>query len=294
VSSEGSFRWLAGVCATGVLAGGLYLRFDYDLPLPRRPPKPKPTDVAAAFRALDYDPNVYRAAVEKDAADAGLKPPSLEELGQFLPYDVVEPARAVHPGGPPITSRDLAVSMRSARLPISLPNGTFVTMHAILRVENRTDGFVAYHVDTRPSVNPRLCFEKADLPHNAIALAPRETIERTECGRDIEGVTVERIETLAIPALSYRYVSLLYPSHIGLDPRPTRGHQPKTGSICNDIPEQAIRLAMEKGKVSWRDVIDFYARHSCKRFIFPEGYQAFTRSQERPLPVTPAAAASRP
>jgi hypothetical protein len=89
-------------------------------------------------------------------------------------------------------------------------------------------------------------------------------------------------------------VGRLFPPHIGLDARPTRGHRPRAGIICADIPEQAIRIAMEKGATSWRDVIDFYARHSCVRHIFYEEYKAFARAGAYELPVAPGDRASRP
>ena len=288
-------RWLGGLGAVALLAGGLYLRFDYEPRLPRRPPRPPPADVNAAFRALDLDANVYRAGVEKDAFEAGLAPPHLEELGALYPYDVVEPRRTLHASGASLETRDLSMSLRTQRVAASTNRGSVTTNHIVLRIENRSAEHVAYRVDTRPPGDPRLCHEKGDLRHNAMALAPRQAIERTECAREgIDTLRVERVETMRLPPLAFHYVSRLYPAHIGLDPRPTRGHQPPKGSICGDIPEQAIRRAMEKGTTSWRDVIDFYARHSCVRFIFPEGYKAFSRAGERALPASATVGATAP
>jgi hypothetical protein len=297
--NEESFRWLAGFLALGVLGGGLFLRFDYEPQMPRRPSRPPPQDTMAAFRALDWDPNIYRAAVEKDAAELGLPAAAADELTRLLPYDVVEPHKVLRAGGATLDTRDLSLSVRTDRLAAKHNQATVVTRHAILRIANRTDGFVAYRVDTVPPIDPFACYEKGDLRHNAVALGPKETVERTECGREgVDSVTVERVETMALPPLSYHYVSWLFPAHIGLDPRPTRGHQPKvgpkTGNICADIPEQEIRRAMAKGAVSWRDVVDFYARHPCTRYIFHEQYKAFTKAGERPLPSAPGVPANRP
>jgi hypothetical protein len=293
--SDRRFQIPAVLAAVALLAGGLWLRFDYEPRLPRRPPRPPPADVNAAFRALDLDANVYRAGVEKDAFEAGLAPPHLEELGALYPYDVVEPRRTLRASGSSLETRDLALSLRTGRVVNPTNKGTFTQNHIILRIENRTPEHVAYRVDTRPPGDPRLCFEKGDLPHNAIALMPRQTVERTECAREgIDTVRIDRVETMRLPPLAFHYVSRLYPSHIGLDPRPARGHHSPKGSICGDIPEQAIRRATEKGEISWRDVIDFYARHSCARYIFPAGYKSFSRASERPLPAVSSVGAARP
>lgn len=277
------------------MAGGLYLRFDYEPRLPPRPPRPPPQDTMAAFRSLDWDPNIYRAGVERDAAELHLPPSAPDDLGRLFPYEVAEPHRTLKIGGSSLETHDLTLSLSGARMQAKQNQVMVVTRHLVLRITNRTDEYLAYRVETKPPIDPFVCHEKNDLPHNAIALAPKESIERTECGREgIDSVTVERVETLELPALSYHYVSRLFPQHIGLDPRSTRGHETKSGKICADIPEQTIRLGMEKGVVTWRDVIDFYARHPCMRYIFYEGYKAFAKAQERALPVVPGAPPARP
>src|SRR5688500_16929122 len=114
--TEESFRWLAGILALGLAGGGLFLRFDYEPSLPRRPPRPPPQDTMAAFRALDWDPNIYRAAVEKDAAELGLAANAVDELTRLFPYDVVEPHRVLRAGGASIDTRDLGLSLRTERV----------------------------------------------------------------------------------------------------------------------------------------------------------------------------------
>src|SRR5262249_54492597 len=146
-----------------------------------------------------------------------------------------------------------------------------------LRIENKTDHHLAYRILATMPLDPRGCVEKVDLPHNAVALAPLEVVERTECGRAVGSLTIDRVETVELPALAYLYASQVQPAHIGLDARETHGHKPPRGSVCTDIPEQAILRGTEKSVVSWRDVIDFYARHDCHSYIFPVGYHAFTK-----------------
>jgi hypothetical protein len=278
--SDGSFRLTALAVCGLVFAGGMYLRFHADVPMPKLPSGPAPAS-AATLRSLDFSVNVYRALVEKDAVEAGVPVPGTDELEQLFPYDVAEPRHLLTAFGAAFETRDLVISLR-----VEPPaNGGD---QLVLRIENKTDRHVAYHVDTRPSDDAHFCVYKIDIPHDAMALAPHEVINRTECGLRPgapASLWVDRVETMIVPALSYHYVSRLFPAHIGLDVRATRGHVPPKGAICTDIPEQAIRRGIEKGEVSWRDVVDFYARESCAKFIFPVGYRAFTKAGERPLPV---------
>ena len=296
LSNDGGFwsdeRFRLGAIAVGALAValGLYLRFDYALPMPPLPARPRPDPVT--LRSLDFTANMYQALVEKDALDYGVPPPRMEDLAQLFPYDVAEPKATLSPGAAPLETRDLTLSVRVGRA------GALATDHVILRIENHSDSDVAYRVETRPGASdPRTCMDKSDLPHNALALAPHEVVERTECTTRnglVTSVTVTRVETMAIPPLSYFYVSRLYPQHIGLDVRTTRRHVPPKGAICTDIPEQAILRGIEKGAVSWRDVIDFYARESCAKFIFPVGYRAFTEAGQQTLPVPMKGPTSQP
>ncbi len=274
------FHFGAFALAALILGGGLYKRFDYEVPMPPLPARPKVDP--PSLRSLDFTANMYRALVEKDALDYGVAVQAPADLEQVFPYAADEPAHLLTPGGPPLETRDLSLSLRIGHA------GALAIDHLILRIENRTDSSVAYRVETRPGGDPRTCMDKNDLPHNALALAPHEAVERTECTTRlgaVASVTVVRVETMLVPPLSYYYVSRLFPPHIGLDARTTRRHVPPKGAICTDIPEQAIRRALENGGTSWRDVIDFYARESCAKFIFPVGYRAFTIAEQRPLPV---------
>jgi hypothetical protein len=233
---------------------------------------------------LDYSANVYRAALEADSRTYGVGPTTPEELARVFPYEREEPKAS-----PPVETRFLNITARIAPISASFQGGTVTADHVVLRIENRSDRWLAYRVDTTPEATAQRCLEKADTPHDAIALAPGQAVERTECmvRGGVGGVTVDQVETMIVPPLSYYYVSKLFPPHIAEDARVTRAHAPPKGKLCESIPEQAIRRAMERGQTTWRDVIDFYARHDCERYLFPSGYRAFQRPGERPLPVPP-------
>ena len=288
------FRVVAVGAALLLFAGGMRVRFGYELPMPPPPAHPRGAS-AQDLHSLDYSKNLYRAQLESDARDYGVPIPGVELELPFA-YDLSEPHQVVSVGGAPFETRDLILAARVDRVAARFSNGSMTSDHLILRIENKTDHPIAYRVETKPSsVDPRLCMEKGDLVQNSVALAPHAVAERTECATrngSVTSVVVLRVETLALPAISYYYVSRLFPAHVGLDPRTTRGHRPPKASICADIPEQAIRRAVEKGETSWHDVIDFYARQSCEKYMFPPGYRAFTKPHERDLPVAPGVSGS--
>lgn len=264
-----------------MFALGLGARFSYSVEPPPMPKRPLARPVEPIGK-LDYSKNVYRAALEADSGTYGVSKTTPEDLSGVLAYDRETPRRK-----PPVETRFLRVTSHVAPVGAGFSGGTATTDHIVLRIENATDRWLAYRVDTTPDAGEGRCVDKADLPHNAIALAPGQAVERTECQvrGNIDGVTVDSIETIVLPPLSYYYVSRVFPAHIGENARATRGHVAPKAKICANIPEQAIRRALERGEVTWRDVVDFYARHDCDRYLFPAGYRAFRRPGERALPV---------
>lgn len=267
---------------------GTWLRFYQGFtpvlpPMPDKPAAATPRDV----RNADYTPGIYATYVAKDAAAYGVLT-SVENLAEPFVYELSAGKKTLDKKDGPYAAGPLRLSVRVEKLDSVTSRGTYSTEHLILRIENKSTDYLAYRIETAAGGSSRACMAKGDLPHNALALSPGEVQERTECiYRDGMTLQIKSAETMAIPALSYYYVSRLYPPHIGLDARTSRGHRPPRGEACTDIPEQAIRSALEKGAATWRDLIDFYGRHRCDTYLFPPGYRAFYRKGERPLPVPP-------
>jgi hypothetical protein len=88
-------------------------------------------------------------------------------------------------------------------------------------------------------------------------------------------------------------VSSLPAAALDLDPRDrlaARGHRPAGGrSPCRVFHSAEVSSAVASGSATWRDLIDFYARHSCAIYSFASDYKAFERAGQRPLPVAPSA-----
>lgn len=277
---------VAGACVAALAIGiGAWARFDSELggllpPLPPQPPPPTAEDV----RKTDFTPEMYRAYLSRDADTYGVDGMDPARLADVFPYRYTEPDAIL--GASPLDVPGLRLSVRAETLSAQASSGTYRAEHLILSVQNLTDSHLAYRITTNAGVGDSRCSAKATIGHDAIALRPHQTIERSECLASPQArVRVETVETMVIPELSYFYVSRLYPPQIGYDQRTTRGHEPPKGEPCKFLPEQQIRKGLTDGSLGWRDVIDFYARHRCETYLFPTGYHAFTRAGELPLPV---------
>jgi hypothetical protein len=279
----------ASVAAVLVLVAGLVVRFNYELTLPSKPPRPPPPD-NAALRRMDFEnPDIYKAYLEQDSTTYGADRTTPADLDAPFPYERSEASQNLRPGDPAIETGMLRVSARVQKLEIRGRSGKSAAEHFILRIENKRQHPVAYRVQTTFGAgSDESCNKKGGLPHNALAIPAGATVERAECFYHPKmAVTVQLIEAMELPSLSYFYVSRLFPAHIGISDRTSAGHRIPAGAPCATVPQQTILIGMEKGTVSWRDVIDFYARHRCETYDFPLGYRAFTSKGQYRLPVSP-------
>jgi hypothetical protein len=159
-----------------------------------------------------------------------------------------------------------------------------------LVVENPGDQAVAYQVSTRVSSGNAACVNRTNLPHNGNVVAAHGKEVRSECvwKRGME-VWIDRIESAPISPMNAFFLSQVPPQALGVDDRIAQGHwaQLPTGmSPCNVSMPQSVMRALEDGKTRWRDLADYYLRHPCGTYAFPDGYQAFTSDGEQQVPVT--------
>lgn len=278
--SEGRFRLAAYIGTAGAFLFLLSMRFDGAFALP---PKPKPP-AAPSARVLDemkYNADYYREILLEDSRKFALNPPaSVEEMGKRFPYENLEQQKRLAPGG----TLDLGTLKLTARVE---KRDNWRDPHLVLRIENTTDQPVAYSVQTSTGRDPARCLKKANLQHNAMAIPARQFVDRTECMyREGMEFAILRVETVRLPALSYHYVSRLDPLDLVMDERASKGHEAPAGGLCKSLNNQIIRVDMQRQKVSWRDIIDFYARHRCEEYAWPRGYRAFNADGQYTLPVS--------
>ena len=271
----------------GVLVGGAlliiaitYVRFCGSLALPAKPPPPTSQTSGTARQLLNSaasSPSAYEEYLHKDAAAAGVRAPTIDQMSRKLAYHVDEPREgySLEPGRPPIEKAGLRLHLERS--------GDAV----LLVVQNLLESDVAYNVATSPSLGAQLCNQARPLPFNAMVIARRGSETRTECAwRDGLAIVVTKVETVEVPPLSSWYLSQTPPALVGLDERVARGHRgASTSEPCRAVASAAVRTGIDRGDIGWRDLVDFYARHRCQSYQFPLEYRAFKSDGERALPA---------
>jgi hypothetical protein len=277
-ASESQFR--IGVLAGGALlvAAITYLRFCGSLSLPPKPPAPAgPTGTERQLLARSTGtPAVYQSFVERDAQAAGVRVPTIEEMGRKLAYRGEEGRHVLEPGKPP-------VELAGLRLHVERSNESIV-----LVMQNVLDSDIAYEVTTQPSVGG--CNAARPLPFNAMIIAKGASETRTECvWRDGMSIIATKVETLEVSPLSAWYLAQVPPKLVGIDDRIVRGHHIAGREQCSSVMSAVVRSGIERGDITWRDLADFYARHRCQTYQFPSKYRAFKSDGAQSLPAVDAA-----
>lgn len=270
----------------GVLIGGallavaiIYVRFCGSLALPEKSAPPsEPTGTARQLLTQSTaSPAMYQDLLQRDAAIAGVRAPSIEEMSRRLAYHVDEPRQ-----GYTLVPGKSGIERAGLRLHVERSGDAVV-----LVIQNLLESDVAYNVTTTPTLGSSICDAARPLPFNALVIAKGSTETRTECAwRDGLAIVVNKVETVELPRLSSWYVGQLPPRLVGIEDRIARGHRGvETKEPCSSVVSAVVRTGVERGVIGWRDLIDFYARHRCQTYQFPSSYRAFKSDGERSLPA---------
>jgi hypothetical protein len=276
--TDAQFRIGVGVAGIALVAGIAAVRFCGELSLPAKPPPPVVLHGTSSelLTRSSASPVMYQDFIARDAVEAGVRAPTLEEMSRKLPYRVDEARHVLEIGPPPVEIAGLRV--RAIRLEDALA----------LEIANATGSDLAYNVATAPV--SAACGNAPAQAFNAMTIHPRGREIRVECAwRDGIALAVTRVETVEVLPLSAWYVDHVPPSAVGIEPRIARGHQqPASGAPCAFALSQAVRSGLERGEIGWRDLIDFYARHRCQTYQFPMSYRAFRTDGARSVPAVSA------
>lgn len=247
---------LVGVIASGRFCGSVAI-----------PPKPAaPVFATAAESTLIAEaaaaPAVYKDYLAKDAAEAGVTVPSLEDMARELPYRFDDERRILEVGDKPIAVVGLTLAVTRTEDALTL------------EIVNTTSATVAYHVATEP-IPTTNCNSAQALPFNAITLTRGAKISRVECSwRAGMSLAIKRVELVELPPLSAWYLAHVPPPLLGIEPRIARGHRAERAATCSAIPSHALESGLKTGEIVWRDLVDFYARYRCQSYQFPLTYRA--------------------
>jgi hypothetical protein len=272
------FRIGVGVAGIALVAGIAAVRFCGRVSLPPKPPPPAVPHGTSSelLTRSSASPVVYQDFVARDAAEAGVRAPALDELSRKLPYRVDDARHVLKVGRPALAIA--GVLLRAIRMEDALA----------LEIANATGTDIAYDVVTAPL--GEACNAAPARAFNAMTIHPHGREIRVECAWH-EGIAlaVSLVETVEVPPLSAWYLDHVPPSAVGIEPRFARGHlAPETAARCAFAMPQAVRSGLERGEIGWRDLIDFYARHRCQTYQFPLLYRAFKQDSERSVPAVAA------
>lgn len=269
----------------GVIAGSIVLaavitslRFCGHLSLPPKPAEPKgPTGTSRELLTRSAaSPQVYQHYLEEDAQAAGVRAPTTEEMSRKFAYRVDEARHPLELGKPPLEIAGLRVHLERAGDQVSLV------------IQNTLDTDVAYHVVTN-ATSLVACNDARPLPFNAMILHKGGQETRAEC---IAGqpLYLTKVETLEVPPLAAWYLAQLPPALVGLEEQVARGHRGlATKEPCTVGVPAVVKSGMERGEITWRDLVDFYARHRCQTYQFPSTYRALTSDGQRVIPAVDGA-----
>ena len=274
-----SFRLGVIIGGAVLVAGITYLRFCGEVTLPPKPPVlAHQTESARQLLSQSTSsPEIYLDQLSRDAAAAGVHAPTLDDMERKL-ADRIDDSRHVLELGQPLETAGLRLTLIKA-----------ADDQIAMQIDNLTTSDVAYFVQSTPSIGDAVCNGARPLAFNAMIVHQGASETRTECVfRNGISIAVTRVETIELSPLSSWYVSQVPPATVGVEERIARGHRrPQTRERCTGVLAQAVRGGMDRGQITWRDLIDFYARHRCQSFQFPVSYRAFKSDGEHPLPVEP-------
>jgi hypothetical protein len=271
---------------TGVIAGAILLiavitsvRFCGNLSLPPKPAQ-QPHGATGTSRQLltksAASPEGYQRFLQTDAELAGVRAPTVEEMSRKLVYRVDEARHVLELGKPPI-------ELAGLRLHIERTGD-----QVVLVIVNTLDSDVAYHVVTN-AANAYACRGARPLPFNAMVLHKGDQQTRAEC---IAGTPlyVTKAETLELLPLSAYYLSQLPPKLVGLDDHTAAGHRGSSSAErCVAVMATVVQSGIERGDITWRDLVDFYARHRCQTYRFPSSYHAVNADGQTAIPAVDSA-----
>lgn len=259
------------------------LSSDGPLPTPRpAPPPPEDTVVKSARFKKGY----YQAQVDDDCKALKIRRVGATTLKQGNPFRVEFSGRQTLKLKGKLDTESLRLRVLRRKLMVGEEGRGIRAPHLVLRIENKTDRFLAYRIETK--VLGGESSAKAILGHNAIALKPSEKLTRTESLiRESSRLTITKVELLEVTRLGYHYISRLDPLRLQYSKRTATGHQYQGLRSCKLIPWRTIKNGLRSGTTRWYDVLDFYSRHSCVEYTFFNGY-SWSENGPDSLPVRPS------
>ncbi len=250
-------------------------------------------EVAEQRAALEAPAASFERAIEDAAKELQLPVPTLAELGAPHAYALELDTPTVLGTGKSWSSPHLRITAVTEKVMYQQHGASVSASHAIARIENVSTTPVAYSVRVTSAERGR-CEVRGSRMHNATALRPAERADVVVCAGG-GPIRLDRVEVLELGELGHRFVSRVPPRALGADEVTANAHRPMPHvEACSGLDASALVQMMREGQAAWADIVDFYARHDCRRYAFVPGYRRATAPLQT-LPVTgPGAAPANP
>jgi hypothetical protein len=270
---------LAGLAAAAFWLSGKYARDSAarvsDIRASGRSAAEARTEVAAQRAALEAPEATYERSIRDTAAEVGLPVPAVAELAAVYPHFVELDEMVVLPAGRSWSSPHLRITAVIEKVRFQQQGAAVSANHAIARIENVSSTPVAYRVALSSADRGR-CDVRGSRMHNATALRPRETADVVVCA-GVGSIRIDAVEVVELGELGHRLVSRVPPAALGADPITAAAHRPEPEvQACDDLDVALFAAALRAGELRWVDLVDFFARHDCRRFAFGAGYTRAT------------------
>ncbi|MBP9086436.1 MAG: hypothetical protein KBG15_09990 [Kofleriaceae bacterium] len=277
--TDSQYRIIVALVGVGLVAGLTTWRFCGDVQIAAKPPAPilRGKTAGELFTASTQTKSVWAGYLESDAHTAGIAVPAESDVAKVLRWQEGQ------------TTTDLAIDSAAidlAGLSVKFKRDT-ATDNAVVVLSNAADHPMAYHLLATTSASSYVCNNVKHSPHNTMVVAAHGSEVISVC-QFRDGITASiKLQSIELTPLAAYYVQQVPPTLVGVDDKLAKVHRNDraTPSPCDPKPSSGVKGGLGSGKIRWRDLIDFYARHRCETYRFPLTYRSFTVDNERPLPA---------
>lgn len=246
-------------------------------------------EVAEHRAVLEAADATYERHLESAAAQFGIPAPTMATMLAVNPYAIELDAPTVLAPGRNWTSGHLRITAVNEKVMYQQHGASVSATHVIARIENIAAVPIAYLARVTSAERGR-CEVRGSRMHNALALRPGESADVVICAGG-GSIRVDRVEVLELGEFGHRLVSQLPPRALGYDEVTANAHRPLPAvETCSALDAASLVQLQREGAATWADVVDFYARHDCRRFAFVPGYRRATT----PLASLPVVAVGAP
>jgi hypothetical protein len=277
--TDTQFRIIVGVASAGLVAALTSWRFCGNVQIAAKPPAPvlRGQTAGELLTASTETQSVWAGFLETDAHVAGVAAPSIATMSAAMQWREGHTDHDLALGDP-------AIELAGLKVQFVLDAGND---NAVLSLTNDKPDAVAYQLTAKTNVSNYVCDTTKHTPHNTLLVAGNSTEKVSVCSIRPDITVSVALQTVQLNPLAAYYIQMLPPTLIGVTDKLAKVHQNgrSTPSPCGANPSSGVKGGLGNGKISWRDLIDFYARHRCETYRFPLNYRAFTKDAERPLPA---------